>query len=439
MAALYIIPILAVLILIHEFGHFITARMAGIRVHEFGIGLPPRLAGFTRNGILYSFNALPIGGFVRVLGEDGKSFEPDSLQAKSRARRALFFGAGSLMNLLLAIVLITVLVGARGDTITHVYVAGVEDGSPAAQAGWQVGDQFLKVDGKEITSVDQMVGSTDDFVGKPMSVTLQRGGQTVQTTVVPRLDPPPGQGRTGIEVVSAAASRIAVDTVTAGSPAAQAGILPGDTLLTVDGHAITDGQALLLTLQAHQGESIPLRLERDGQAREVQVQVPQASSSDAQPTIGIGLSQHVITQPVAWWKVVPRGVAETFNSLHLMVTGVVSLVQGQATLSGVAGPIGMGQLTSEMLKLSPEPAWVTLFNISALLSLNLALLNLIPFPALDGGRLFFLLIELIRGKRVPPEKEGMVHFVGLVVLLTFMLVVAYHDIDRIVSGTPFIR
>jgi regulator of sigma E protease len=122
-----------------------------------------------------------------------------------------------------------------------------------------------------------------------------------------------------------------------------------------------------------------------------------------------------------------------------MFHGLAMLVRGSASVSGVAGPIGMGQLTSEVLKVSAAPVWITLTNIMVLLSLNLAVLNLLPIPALDGGRLFFVLIESIRGKRVSPEREGVVHFVGLMLLLMFMLVVAFVDIDRLVSGQSLLR
>ena len=144
--------------------------------------------------------------------------------------------------------------------------------------------------------------------------------------------------------------------------------------------------------------------------------------------------------PIAWWKVVPEGIKQTFSTLNQMFHGLLLLVRGDVPIQGIAGPIGMGQLTSEVIKASDAPVWATLANIMALLSLNLAILNLLPFPALDGGRLLFVLIEALRGgKKVPPEKEGVVHFVGLVILLAFMLVVAFADINRIVSGQSFLR
>jgi regulator of sigma E protease len=437
--ALYIIPILAILILVHEIGHFVTARLVGIKVEEFGIGLPPRLFGIRRNGIIYSINLIPLGGFVRVLGEDGKSFDPGSMQAKSRLQRTLFISAGSLMNFLLAFVLMTALVGIQGEARMNVYVSEVQPDSPAQAAGWQSGDRFLTVAGKEVTSVDQVVAITEEHAGQPMPVTLLRNGQTVETEVVPRENPPPGSGRTGILITSAAAARMEVDSVDPGSPAEQAGIQPGDIVVQVGGQPIQDGSAYLLALRNAAGTTVPVVVERDGAPVELTLSVPAITPAQSEVHIGLAVRQDVVYHPLPWWQIVPRGISETWNVVVQMFHGLVQLLRGTVPFSGITGPIGMGQLTSEVLAVSSAPTWVTLTNLMVLLSLNLAILNLLPLPALDGGRLLFVAIEFIRGKRVSPEKEGVVHFVGLVLLLAFMFVVAFIDIERLVSGQSFLR
>jgi regulator of sigma E protease len=138
---LYIIPILAVLILVHEIGHFVAARLIGVKVEEFGIGIPPRIKGWRRNGVIWSINWIPFGGFVRVLGEDGKNTDPQSINAKSPPKRAFFLVAGSAMNFLLAFVLMILVVGFQGVSSSNVYIADVVPGSPAEVAGWQAGDR----------------------------------------------------------------------------------------------------------------------------------------------------------------------------------------------------------------------------------------------------------------------------------------------------------
>ncbi len=437
--ALYIIPILAILILIHELGHFVSAKLLGIRVEEFGIGIPPRLYGIKRGGVIYSINALPIGGFVRVLGEDGKSFSPDSLQAQSKLKRSIFFAAGSFMNVLLAFVLMIVLVGARGDTTNRAYITGIEPNSPAAQSQLQAGDRFISVDGQSISDITQVISIIDAHAGQPVSMLVQRGDQQIQATVTPRLNPPPGQGKVGILLDDALHAFIKVDSVDPNTPAAQAGVKAGDLIKTIAGVKIEDAIAYRYTIINHTGQTIPMVVSRGGKDVTLQFPSPPNLTDQSQLNTGITASQDFIMQSVPWYQVVPQGIKQAYGTLTQMFHGLVLLVRGDVPVQGIAGPIGMGQLTSEVIKASSAPVWATLTNIMVLLSLNLAVLNLLPFPALDGGRLLFVAIEAVRGKKVPPEKEGVVHFVGLVILLLFMLVVAFADINRIISGQSFLR
>jgi regulator of sigma E protease len=147
----------------------------------------------------------------------------------------------------------------------------------------------------------------------------------------------------------------------------------------------------------------------------------------------------LVTAPVPLWRIPLEAARQTAIMVIQMVQGLAMLLRGEASLSDLAGPIGMGQLTSELLAISPEPAWVTLGHLAALLSINLAILNLIPFPALDGGRLFFVLIEAIRGRRISPEKEGLIHLIGFAILLTLMFIIAFADIGRLLSGESLLR
>jgi regulator of sigma E protease len=438
--ALYIIPILAILILIHELGHFVSAKLVGIRVEEFGIGIPPRIAGIRRGGVLYSINWLPIGGFVRVLGEDGKSMSPDSMIAKGKLARTFFFAAGSIMNLLLAFVLTIVLVGSQGENKNLTYIVGVSPNSPAATAGWVAGDRVVEVDGKNVSGVQQLINTVNSSGDKPVNVVIKRGDQLINSTVTPRADPPPGQGKIGIMLDEALQAKIHVTGVDANSAAAAAGIKPGDEITSINGKPIDDAVVYRYTFLNNAGKTIPVVVQRDGQPVTLQFAVPKLAETQSELRVGVNATQDFVMYPVAWWKVVPEGIKQTFTTINQMFHGIALLVRGDVPVQGIAGPIGMGQLTSEVIKASDAPVLATLTNITILLSLNLAILNLLPIPALDGGRLLFVLIETLRrGKKVPPEKEGVVHFVGLVILLAFMLVVAFADINRIVSGQSFLK
>jgi len=437
---LYIIPILAVLILVHEIGHFASARAVGVKVEEFGIGIPPRIKGWTRNGVIWSINAIPFGGFVRVLGEDGKSMEPGSMNTRSPLQRAFFLAAGSAMNFLLAIILMILVVGIDGIPSYNVYINEVVPNSPAAQAGWLAGDRLLEVAGAPVKNQGEIGSLGRSFAGKPMSAVIERDGKMIQTSVTPRQNPPKGERPIGVAVNEFPRSAVEVDSIVAGKPAATAGIEPGDRFLSINGVDASDQFAFATALSHAAGATVPAVVERGNVNRQIQLAVPAVKpTDDVLAAIGIGATAHPIAEHVPATQVIPRGFSETWDQMRGMLSGIRDLFTGAAPLNQLAGPIGMGQITSEIIGQSALPLWVTLAKISILLSLNLGVLNLLPLPALDGGRLLFVFLEVLRGgRRVAPEREGLVHFAGLVLLLGFMFVVAFLDVGRLLDGHSFL-
>lgn len=437
---LYIIPILAVLILVHEFGHFFAARSVGVKVEEFGIGIPPRIKGWVWDGVLWSINWIPFGGFVKVLGEDGKSTDPRSMNAKAPLQRAFFLVAGSGMNFILAVLLSVLVVGVQGVSSSNVYIGSVVPNSPAAKAGWQEGDRIVEVGGVPVQSADDVGRSARDFAGNPMSVVLLRNGKEIDTTVVPRANPPANQGPTGVGVSEALVSDVKATGVADGSPAATAGFQPGDTIVSIDGVDVMDQFAVAGAFEAASGRTAPVVVNRGGSERTLSLAVPHLDrNSNLQQATGLTFKLYPIFAHVPPLQVIPRGLSDALSQTGQMLAGLRDLVTGHAPLGGIAGPIGMGQITSEVLQSSPLPKWVTLSQIATLLSLNLAILNLLPLPALDGGRLLFVLIEMVRGgKRVAPEREGIVHLAGLVILLGLMFIIAFLDVGRLLGGRSFL-
>lgn len=437
--ALYIIPVLGVLIFLHELGHFVMARRAGVLVEEFGFGLPPRIWGVKRGDTIYSINALPIGGFVRVKGEDGKSFDDDSMQAKTPGQRASFLAAGSIMNFITAFVIVILMVSFQGRTSSNVYITEVVSSSPAAAAGWQAGDRIITAGGETIDNADDLGPLTEEYAGRELPVTVLRGGEEVQTTVVPRENPPAGQGRTGIALANYRLADIEITEVPDDSAAAAAGLEDGDRITAVDGMPVTDYMAYAGHIRNNAGQSVELTVQRDGEAVVIPVAVP-TDVPATDPPLGEGVVQDLEFESIPVAEIPGESVNLFFGSIEQMGRGLLSLIRGETPLDDLAGPIGMGQLTSEVVTESALPLWVTLANLMFILSLNLGLLNLLPLPALDGGRLLFVLIEVLRGgRRVSPEKEGMVHFVGMVLLLTVMLGIAFLDVERLISGNSFLE
>jgi regulator of sigma E protease len=343
MTLLAFLLILSLMMVVHELGHFITARMNGITVQEFGIGLPPRLWGFRRGGVLYSINLIPFGAFVKMLGEEDPT-APGSFASKPRRVRALVLAAGSGMNFLLAVAAFAcaLMVGYR--TVSPdgpVKLAKITAESPAQQAGLQVGDEIVSLNGQPV-NVRQFRELTQQHRGQPVELGVRRGGTETSVTLTPRPNPPPGQGALGIVLDATGVQRLA-------------------------------------PLQA--------------------VQVGFVQTANA--------------------------VLTTFLAPKLIMDGVIA--PGDARPIGLPG---MAKLTAEAVEDAVDTGfWYPVFVVTGMFSAGLAVANMLPIPALDGGRLLFVVIEWVRrGRRIPPQREAVFHLGGIVVLLTLMVLISVYDI-----------
>lgn len=354
---------LSILVVLHEYGHFLVARRNGVRVNEFAVGMGPKLAGWTspRSGTLYSFRALPIGGYCAMEGEDGKTSEAEqqrefrevdgrvpssvNFQAKSPWQRLAIVLAGPIANFVLAYLILlagALVFGVQGDKPTTA-LGFIQSGSPASKAGLHVGDRIRAIDGAPMSDGDQMIARLHASKGKHLALTVARGDQTMTVPVTPG-DCPPSEPKTSGCI----------------------GISP------VFGYA--------------------------------RVPFAQAVRDSGYEFVGIA--------------------DNTIGGLGLLVTHFTQYA-GQ-----VSGPVGMGQAAGVVQDLG----WGPYFVLAGTISFALGIFNLLPVPALDGGRAAFIVAELVRGKPVDPEKEAVVHIAGFAALMALMLLVAFHDIARIVSG-----
>lgn len=336
---------LVVLIFAHEFGHFITAKLARVKVEEFGIGFPPRLFSFKRGETIYSLNAIPLGGFTKMLGEEDPTL-PGGLASKSIPIRFLVLSAGSLMNILLPILLLSMsFMIPHNVTLEKVQVKEVAPDSPAQTAGITPGDTILAINNRTIKNRADVGYLFQLNLGREVDILLQKGelGQQ-EVTLKPRWKPPEGQGAVGIII--------------------------------------------------------------------------------------IGVDSTIVRQSYPFWEAVPSSVVHCWEVLVLFRNEVVSwFIRG--TAPQLAGPIGIAELTGEVAKAGLSP----LLELAALISINLALINLFPFPGLDGGRLIFVALEWVRrGKRISPKREGLAHLIGFALLILIIVVVSYYDITRIIRG-----
>ncbi len=341
--------VIVVLILAHELGHFITAKASGVRVDEFGLGFPPRLLSVRRGETRYSLNAIPLGGFVKMAGEEDPKVSR-SLASKGISTRLLVLSAGSLMNALLPLLLFSIaFMIPHNLVIGQVMIEEVAPNSPAARAGIKPGDMFLSINNKPVNNIGDLHRYIQLNLGKEVTVLVKHSDSTTENVqVIPRWRPPEGQGAVGI-VVSASNSTIT-------------------------------------------SQRYPL------------------------------------------WKAIPLGASACIETFVLFKNGIISMIIGTAPVA-VAGPVGIAQITGEVAKAGISP----LLEFAAFLSLNLAIINLFPLPALDGGRIAFVLLEGVRrGRRISPKTEGLIHAIGFALLMAAFLAITYQDIIRIISGDSLI-
>lgn len=361
---LLFLVILTVLVIIHELGHFLVARRFGIKVEEFGFGFPPKVWGKKRGETEYTINALPIGGFVKLYGEDEAGMGKVNAKSKKITKdldraffskpiwqRALVVVAGVVMNFLLAVVIAVFLMSTSGmpNSSGDVVISEVSKNSPAQSAGFQPGDRVVEFNGTKINSIQQLSSLTSENLGKEVKIEVERNGSRENISVTPRVKTTENQG-----------------------------------------------------------------------------------------PIGVALNQEVIKQ-YPFPQSIPMGFVQAANDSVLIVYGVadlfVNIVSKLTVPEGVAGPIGMAQLTGEVAELGGAKAVLYLMYM---LSLSLAVLNILPIPALDGGRLFFIIIEFVTRRKVNPKYEAYAHMVGIIVLLGFIALLSYKDILRLVSGQSVI-
>ena len=395
------IPVFGLLVLVHEFGHFITAKWAGIRVEEFGIGFPPRIVGLRQrdeggweviwmggkryeedtygsrkqtpfsgtsggvstpdtsksNHTIYSINLIPIGGFVRMPGENGDindesgNYDSQSFAAKSAGKRLIVLVAGVTMNVLLAMVLFTFAFGF-GEPNLVPQIGKVVPGSPAATAGIRPGDTVVSANNQPVKFFSdlqsivnaELQADKNQHATVPVTLQIRRPGsaELISTTVNVREHPPAGQGPMGIK----AGGKVVFD-------------------------------------------SIPV------------------------------------------WQAPLRGVQYTFQITTDFLRAIGQMITGALPFQ-VAGPVGIVRITGEVAQSVPSEGWWPILSLTAVLSLNLAIINILPFPALDGGRVVLVLIEVLRGgKRLRPEVEGMINFAGMLMLLTLMVVITFFDVRNL--------
>jgi membrane-associated protease RseP (regulator of RpoE activity) len=524
------IAIIVVLVIVHELGHFITAKLSGVKVLEFGIGYPPRLWAVTRGETEYSINVLPLGGFVRLLGEEDPS-DPRSLAAKPRPIRLVVLSAGSMMNFLLPVLLFTIsFMIPREVSVGRAQVAEVVPAAPAA-----LGDtpdiSTISGAGDAITASDTPpfdlnVASTSGFEEEGL-ILVDPGTDQVEQFAYEVED------ADTLTITERALGGTTAQDHVAGSTIHESRPLePGDVIYEIDGREVKNVQETSYNIRLHLGEMINFTVKRDnefltipikarwsapdtvhvvqpgddvqsvadllevspdrvraaagidvqlvegkeiaiGQGPDAILYVPQENDTVSSVARRLGVdeedvamaaglpdpnklevgkelrlpqgptgvligSQYAFTESESFLphEALRRGIQSTFESLTLARKEVESWIRGGGKPQ-VSGPVGIAQATGEIVE---QAGWRSLLEFSAFLSINLAVINILPLPMLDGGRIMFVLLEIVRGgRRIAPQKEAIVHFIGLVAILVLVVVLSYFDVARLIQGENIFR
>lgn len=445
MTILAAVVVLGVLVFIHELGHFLVAKRSGVGVLKFSLGFGPKLVGVKRGDTEYLISALPLGGYVKMIGEDPGDESPEaadperSFSRKSVGTRAQIILAGPLANLLFPIVIFWGVFTFAGQPYFLPILGTPEPNSPAAQAGLAVGDEVKAVDGRPIERWDEIEAAVASSSGRKLTLTVARDGRTMDVSVEPRAAKTQdlfGQDTEAWDLGVHPVLSTRIGQVLPGHVAQQAGLKSGDRIVAVNETPVAEWDQLAKSIHSSPGKSIRLTVEREGTRFDVAV-VPRASKQRGEGgdeeigLIGIGPAPESHYHRLSVVSAAVAGVKKTTDLSVLIVQGFVKLIQAKISPKTIGGPILIGQMAGEVVQRGP----VELLSFTALLSINLAILNLLPIPILDGGHLLFSLIEWFRGKPVSLRKREIAQQVGMVLLIGLMVFAFYNDISRLM-GRP---
>ncbi len=427
MSILIAIIIFSGIILIHEFGHFLLAKKNGIVVTEFSLGMGPRLLSAVKGGTRYSLKLFPIGGSCAMLGEDGEDESPGTFNSAPVWGRISVVAAGPVFNFILAFLLALIIVKFVG--YDPALVMEVEEGSPAAEAGLKEGDLITEYQGYHIDLGKDLYVYTylNELQEEPVELTVERDGEKINITYMPDVDVRYllGFNRKDTDTME-------VGSLIAGMPLQEAGVKAGDVITSINGVEIPDGEAYDAYIAENPltNEPVEITYTRDG----LEYSATLTPGEYRTPRLGFGYN--VGCTEAKGFQVFKYAALEIKYMIRTTILSLKELVTGGLGVEDLSGPVGVVDAIGETYEQSKSEGTLmvvmNMINMALLLSANLGVMNLLPFPALDGGRLVFLILEVIRRKPVNRELEGMVHFAGLMLLMALMVVVMYNDILKII-------
>ena len=427
----WLLVLIGVMILIHELGHFWAARFFDVRVEAFSFGFGPRLFGFRRGETDFRFSAILFGGYVKMSGEQPgeDTADPRSFSAKPRWQRLIIAFAGPAMNIILAVGLLTGLFMFRYPKLANAdapaTIGYIQKDSPAAQSGLREGDVIVQIEGIRNPKWEDVLVNEIASARKPITVAYMRDGQRNTTTVTPVLDSKTGVGSAGWEEYN----QVQVAAVLPGMDAEKKGLQRGDVLVAANGQPIRSLARLQDVVRVNGGKPVQIEYRRDQEIRQASI-TPAWSEPEGQWLIGVQLERPVIITTLPFPEAIRESVRQNVRSASLIYQFLQGLVERRMSAKSLEGPIGIARLSGDAAREGPT-AFVALM---AMVSLNLAVFNLLPIPILDGGLILMLLIEMLMRRDMSLQVKEAVFKVGMVFLMAVVVFVLYNDISKLLPG-----
>ncbi len=421
------ILILGGVIFFHELGHFLLAKASKVRVNEFALGMGPKILSFQKGETVYAWRLFPIGGSCSMQGEDEDDQTEGSFQSAKVWQRILIVAAGPVFNFILAFFIALIVIFNMGADPAR--VTAVNEGSNAQKAGLQEGDIITSFEGGGVSNARElyMYLTLDGMPTDEINLKVKRDGQMIDLSFAPDVTQRYVLGFS----YSSEGETVEITDLTVGYPLEESGLVVGDVITTINGEDVSSPEKLQNYLSEHPfGESqIQVTYERNGQENTVSV-VPKLTTDSSG-----GFSFNMAREKMGFFSSLGYGFGEIKYWINTTIKSLTSLFTGRFTVSDLSGPVGVvsaiGQVYEEAATDGIFILIMSMLNMVILLSANLGVMNLLPLPALDGGRLVFLIIECIRRKPCNQKIEGAVHFVGIIVLLGLAVFIAINDVLKL--------
>ena len=428
--------VLGVLVFVHELGHFLAAKRVGIRVLKFQLGFNPTILSFRRGDTEYGIGALPLGGYVKMAGENTEDVardehgnvivRSDEFLSKTKWERFQVLIMGPIMNLLLAVILTAVVLYQGVERFSFedqpVVVGAVVAGSAAAGADLRPGDRIVSVAGRSVDTWDQFDMAIGIKPNREVSLVLLRDGQEQSRKITPTVS---GQNRFEYGVIGVLPNTHPhVGELSSGSAAERAGLKTGDVVVSVEGQTITFGGQLKQAIAKHPEQPLTMQILRDGQPLTIHA-TPSKQGNEG--LLGIRIAEDTVKNKPGFGQAITLSVQKNVEMARLIFQTLGGLFTRETSPRQLMGPIAIAQLSGE----SAQLGWIALITLMASISLNLGLINLMPVPVLDGGHIFIMALEgLARRDFSQAVKEKML-MAGFAVILMLMVTVIYNDLTRI--------